>query len=102
MSSPLPSSSLASLVMDKIALGAKEGASQYFPSCEFSFFEGLIQRKRGRGEGGKSRTSEFIPAPYLACEFCTLTGMNRAMKQVTHPPYSTFAGNSVSVGASPP
>lgn len=61
MSSPLPSSSLAALVMGKIALEAKEGASLYFPSCEFSFFEGLMQREcGGERRGGGSRMTEFI------------------------------------------
>lgn len=44
----------------------------------------------------------LFPSPYLACKLCTLTGMNRARKHVTHPPYSIFAGNSVSAGANPP
>lgn len=55
MSCNLPSSSKASLVMDKIALPFKKGASQHFLSCEFLLFEGLIQSKTQPG-----RMSEFI------------------------------------------
>lgn len=45
-----------------MALQSKEGASHYFPSCEFSFFEGLIQRKTGKKKkgGGGGGMSEFI------------------------------------------
>lgn len=85
-----------------LVLRLEGGASKYSLSCDFSFFQSLIQRKT---EKKKTGVVSLFLFPCWASTFCTLALVNRAMfylKQVLGPFYSIVTRTSVPAGVSRP